>query len=290
MKKLAVLLCAASALLVACDMDKSSGSSGNNLVGEPLPRAVTLYHTSGYNVECTQNTLASIPSNYSAKYIVSSKTFTTSLASYETCKDISVDDYLADTSSRYEYRDDYYAYTKYTYEYGGTYISQEDTRIRSRQQGNSVTHAYAMENGRKQRQWTFEKTPDSDGNIQQFTYTTYDNNGRRLNHIKSGTPRTRYGSNNGEELIILFTVERNGWSKEADYLIINKLILLPEELDTGEYVLRTYLDNSGAPTGGRLERNGNVEICYEERFNHMYAYQTQGVGACDGQPLAVVSY
>lgn len=273
--------------LSACD--SSSNTPGSNIVGEPLPRAITLMQSPSF-AQCTQHRLAYLPQSFSVKYIAQSQTFATTLGREETCLDIPVEEHNADTYSRYEYSDDFYTFTKRNYAYGGVYLGREDTRIRSNKRADTRTQAYAAQSGKEHRQWQFEKTPHEEGYVQSFSYQAYNPSGKRVVNIKSDNAKRYYTGNGYEAVRLPFTVKRSDWAEDADYLVINQQLLLPERLREGEYVLHTYLDRYGEPKGGRLEYEGAFSLCYERRGKHMYAFNAHYWEGCEGDMVGVVSY
>lgn len=290
--KIAVLLIAVSAL-AGCDVSKKS-TSGNSIVGEAQPRAITLYGSYGGRAECVQNELARVPDYSQAKYIRSSKTFNTTLGSYETCLDVSVEDHVADTTSRYEYSDDYARQVKHTYSYGGVYVGVEETVLRPYGKGPSVTNAYAVQNGMQQAQWTLTRTLAEDGQVEQFEYLSYGHDGRPLNRISSGKVNSRENFQGETERTLPFTVERGSWMQDAPYFTVDEFLLLPELLRAGRYTLRSWYDDYDGLLAAVLEGERGIELCYQKSGRQVSVYGPNRWGTCEEveyeEPIAVVDY
>lgn len=278
-------------LLVGCD---TSSSSGGGIDGEPLPRAVTIFASGGNNAVCTQYELQGIPNSYGAKYIHKRKTFNTTLTEYQTCRDVSVEDYVADVVAHYEHSEDYYDETARVYEYGGVQVGTEETRQRSYRQGNRITHGYVEDSVNRDLVWTFEKRPDSEGLTVEFDYQSYGQDGRKMNSISSQSAYYETLEDEQRLLRIPFTVNQRGWANEKDFIIINQLILQPEELNDGQYELLAYINPWGEVESGALNQDGETLLCYDREFNNMYVYRADGWGGCQqnyyDEPIAVVGY
>lgn len=288
-----LMLLLATGALAACDIEKSS-RSGSNMVGEPQPRAVTLFSAYGNTAECTQNKLARVPEHYDARYLTSSKTFTTTLGRNSTCADVSVEDHLADTTSRYDYSNDYGQQTKHTYSYGGVYVGLEETQFRPHNKGPTVVRAFNVYNGVRQPLWALSKNRGADGWVEQFEYQTYGSDGRQQNRIQSGTASSRVNGQGQQVRTLALTVKRDSWAEDAAFFMVDKLLLKPDWLASGRYTLRAWHDAYGELETALLEGPQGVAVCYEALGRQVLALAPNRWGTCEGvnydTPLATVDY